>query len=342
MPNETTNITDVIIPDVWLPYTIQRSVELSEFHRAGIIQQDAEFAALVDAEKGTIVNMPFWNDLTGTAEVISPTNPLTTKKITSAQDKAQIHNLGAAWGVHDLAKYFAGSDPAAAIADLVGGFWARDIQARLLSSLKGVFASSSMSSNVAHIYHTSGGAGSASALHRFNAESFIDAAQLMGDHKERLTAVAMHSAVHASIEKQGLIDTIPDDTGRPINYFRGLKIIIDDGMPTEVIDGDAVYTSYIFGVGAFGMGVGNNNPREQGMAPDSTWQLEYARVALSHISQMINRRRWILHPRGVEWTADTIAEDSGATFAELENADNWNRVYDQKNIRMVEFKTNIL
>lgn len=342
MPNETTNITDVIVPDVWLPYQIQRSIELSEFHRAGIIQQDAEFAALVDAESGTQVNMPFWNDLTGSAEVISPTNPLTTKKITSAQDKAQIHNLGAAWGVHDLAKFFAGSDPAAAIADLVAGFWARDIQARLMSSLAGVFAAASMSSNLAHLHHTSGGAGSATALNRFNAESFMDAAQLMGDHKEKLTAVAMHSAVHTSIKKQGLIDTIPDDQGRAISYFQGLRIIQDDGMPTEVIDGDAVYTSYIFGQGAFGMGVGTNNPREQGMAPDSTWQLEYARVALSHISQMINRRRWILHPRGVKWNGTTLAEDSGATFAELETGTNWTRVYDQKNVRVVEFKTNIL
>lgn len=342
MPNETTNITDVIKPQIWLPYEIQRSVELSAFHQAGIIQQDAEFAAIVDAEKGTMVDMPFWNDLTGDAEVISPTNPLTTKKITSAQDKAQIHNLGAAWGVHDLARYFAGSDPAAAIADLVGGFWARFMQKTLLASLKGVFNAASMSTNVAAIYHTSGGAGGATALNRFNAESFIDAAQLMGDHKDALKAIAIHSAVHASIEKQGLIDTIPDDQGRPINYFRGLRIVIDDGMPKEVIDGDAVYTSYIFGNGAFGMGVGTNNPREEGMAPDSTWQLEYARVALSHISQMINRRRWILHPRGVKWTAASLAEQSGATLAELETSANWERVYDQKNIRIVQFRHNIL
>lgn len=342
MPDEITNIADVIEPAIWLPYAIQRSVELSRFHQAGIVEQSDEFASLVDEQSGTLVNMPFWNDLTGNAEVIKPTGRLTTKKIGSAQDMAQIHNLGSAWAVHDLAKYFAGSDPATAIADLVGGFWARDTQDRVLSTLKGVFASSSMSSNVAHIYHTSGGAGSSSALNRFNAESFMDATQLLGDHQDSLVSVAMHSAVHTSIKKQGLIDTIPDDTGRPITYFQGLRIVIDDGMPSEVIDGDAVYTSYIFGRGALAMGIGKKNHKEMGMAPDSTWQIEFSRDALAHVSNFINRRRWILHPRGVRWTSSSLANKSGAEFAELENGNNWDREYDQKNIRIVEFKTNIL
>ncbi len=342
MPDEIVQPQDVIEPAIWLPYAIELSVELSRFHRAGIIQQDEEFSGIVDAESGTVANMPFWNDLTGRGEVIKSSGRLTTKKIGTSQDLAQIHNIGAAWAVEDLAKFFAGSDPADAIAKLVGGFWARDTQARLLSTLKGVFSAASMSSNVAHIYHTSGGAGSGSALNRFNAESFFDAAQLMGDHQENLTAVAMHSAVFTSIKKQGLIDTIPDDQGRPIAYFQGLKIVIDDGMPTEVIDGDAVYTSFIFGAGAIAMGVGTNNKREMGMSPDSTWQLEYGRDSLAGVSHMINRRRWIMHPRGVRWTAASLASKTGAEFAELENGANWVREYDAKNIRMVEFKTNIL
>lgn len=342
MAGDVTNITDVLVPAIWLPYTIQRSVALSRFHQAGIIQSDPEFARLVDDEKGTMVQMPFWNDLTGNSQVISPTNPLTTSKITSSQDRAQIHNYGNAWANHDLARFFAGSDPAAAIAELVGGWWARDTQTRLLATLQGVFASASMSSNLADIHHTTGGAGSSSALNRFNAESFIDAAQLMGDHKDMLTAIAIHSATHASIEKQGLIDTIPDDQGRPIQFFRGLRIVIDDGMPVEVIDGDAVYTTYIFGQGAIADGTGTNNRREDGMAPDSTWQLEYSRDALLHVSNMINRRRLILHPRGVKWNEAVLAEKSGATLAELANGSNWTRVYDQKNIRVVKMTHNIL
>ena len=342
MPDEVTNIDDVLIPALWLPYTVQRSIELSVFHQSGIIEQSQEFADLVDGEKGTGVNMPFWNDLTGKAEVIRHDNGLTTKKITSAQDFAAIHNLGSAWAVHDLSRLLSGEDPAAAIGDLVAGFWARDIQARLLSSLKGVFGAGSMSTNLANIYHTSGGAGSAGVTNRFNAESFIDATQLLGDHKQFLAAVAMHSAVHASVKKQGLIETLPDDQGRTIAYFQGLPIVIDDGMPREVIDGDAVYTTYIFGQGAFAMGVGSNDKVEKGMAPGSSWQLEYARQARNHISEMINRRRWILHPRGVKWNAVSQADKGGAEFAELETAANWTRVYDQKNVRVIQMKHNIL
>lgn len=342
MPDEVTNIDDVLVPALWLPYTIQRSIELSTFHRSGIIEQSPEFAALVDGEKGTGVNMPFWNDLTGKAEVIRHDQGLTTKKITSAQDFAAIHNWGAAWGVHDLSRLLSGEDPFTTIGDLVAEFWARDLQARVLSSLKGVFASASMSSNVATINHTTGGAGSAGATNRFNAESFIDATQLLGDHKQYLTAVAMHSAVHASIKKQGLIETLPDDQGRVINYFQGLQIVIDDGMPTAVVDGDVVYTSYIFGAGAFAEGVGVADKVEKGMSPGSSWQLEYARQARNHISEMINRRRMILHPRGVKWNAAVQADKGGADFSELENSANWTRVYDPKNIRVVQFNHNIL
>ena len=342
MPDEIVLVSDVIVPEIWLPYAIQRSTELSVFHQAGIIEQSPEFANLVDAERGTQAQMPFWNDLTGKSEVIAVDgSPVTTKKITSAQDMAQIHNLASAWAVHDLAGAMAGSDPAQAIANLVGGFWARDTQSRLLATLQGVFDAASMSGNVAEIHHTTGGAGSATTANQFNAETFIDAAQLMGDHKEVLTAIAIHSAVHASIEKAGLIDTIPDDQGRPIQYFRGLRIVIDDGMPREVIDGDAVYTSYLFGRGAVAQGVGSKNAREMGMSPESTWQLEYGRNAKSHISEMINRRRYILHPRGVKWTAASLAIPSGATEAELATSTNWTRVYASKNIRMVQFKHNI-
>lgn len=342
MASETTKISDVIIPAIWLPYMILRSVELSALVRSGIMVRDAEFDGIVNQNKAEGANMPHWNDLTGNSEVLNDSVPLETSKITSGQDFACIHARGKAWSVNDLARYLAGSDPSAAIGQLVAEFWVRDQQEMLLATLEGVFGSASMADNVLSIFHTSGGAGGSTAANKFNAVTFIDAKQKLGDHKQSLTAIAIHSQVEASLEKQGLIDTIQDkDNGEFIKVYQGLRVIVDDGMPQEAVDGDVVYTSYLFGRGAIGFGFGTTDEPPEGGAPGSTWQLEWARVALAHVSNLINRRRFIMHPRGVKWTNLSKALKTGPTNAELRNSTNWELVYDPKDIRMVQFRHNI-
>ena len=55
---------------------------------------------------------------------------------------------------------------------------------------------------------------------------------------------------------------------------------------------------------------------------------------------MINRRRFILHPRGIKYLGAAQAGLS-PTNAELANGANWTRVFEQKNIRVVQFNHNI-
>ena len=54
---------------------------------------------------------------------------------------------------------------------------------------------------------------------------------------------------------------------------------------------------------------------------------------------LINRRRYILHPRGVKFTSAAVAADS-PTNAELENGANWTRVFENKNVRIVAIEHN--
>ena len=49
---------------------------------------------------------------------------------------------------------------------------------------------------------------------------------------------------------------------------------------------------------------------------------------------LINRRRYILHPRGVKFNSAAVAGDT-PTNAELENGANWTRVFENKNVRIV-------
>lgn len=55
---------------------------------------------------------------------------------------------------------------------------------------------------------------------------------------------------------------------------------------------------------------------------------------------LVNRRHFILHPRGVAFQNDSVAGAS-PTNAELATGTNWARVYDNKLIRIVQFKHKI-
>ena len=74
-----TRIADVIVPQVFNPYVIQRTAELSALSQAGIISNNPELDALASAG-GKLINMPYWNDLTGADEVLSDTGALTPEK----------------------------------------------------------------------------------------------------------------------------------------------------------------------------------------------------------------------------------------------------------------------
>jgi hypothetical protein len=114
-------------------------------------------------------------------------------------------------------------------------------------------------------------------------------------------------------------------TGATFATYLGKRVIVDDGHPVNA----GVYTTYLFGSGAIGLG--------NGAAPVPT---ETDRDSLAGVDVLINRQHFILHPRGVKWTEDTVTGVSPSN-AELETAANWTRVYENKNIRVVQFKHKI-
>ena len=317
----TTRISDVIVPEVFNPYVVQRTMELSALVQSGIIENNQEFDRLASVAART-VNMPFWNDLGGADELLDDQNPLTPGAIQAAQDEAVILRRGRAWGVNDLAANLAGDDPMGAIGDLVAAYWARRIQAILLAKLGGVFGAATMAGNVHDITNAAGAAAN------FTASTFVDAVQRLGDAKEQLTGIMIHSATEASLAKQDLIATEKGSDGSVgVKTFMGKRVIVDDGCPVDIAQGN--YTSYIFGPGAFALG--NGNP--VGFVPTET-----ARDSLAGEDFLINRKTLILHPRGVRWTPQVgVPAGVSPSNAELAIGANWTRVYENKAIRMVAF-----
>ena len=283
--------------------------------------------------------MPFWKDLTATRQLLSDSASLTVNKITSDQDIARLHNDAQVWSVNHLAKVISGDDPMQAIVNLVAEYWARTDEGLIVSCLKGMFAAGSMSGNLLAI-HSESVAAQTSAT-RLNGATFVDACAKLGDRADRLTAVAMHSATEAALRKLDLIDFIPDSEGKAmLRSFQGRRVVVDDSLPSRAGTTDGtVYTTYLFGQGAFAKGSAtlDSNPLEGGFGTEG---VELARVPLDSDTVLINRRRYILHPRGVKFTSASVAGDS-PTNAELETAANWTRVWENKNVRIVAVTHNI-
>ncbi|QOZ17883.1 coat protein [Bradyrhizobium sp. CCBAU 21365] len=313
----------MIVPTKFNKYVQVLSTQKSELFQSGII---TDLSSVIDAEiEGKTVNMPFFNDLDASdaEQILDDTTDLTVSKMTTGQDVAVKLLRGKAFGSSDLAADLSGADPIDAIANRFADWWNKRMQTALLATLAGAMGSTDMAANVNDISTLTGGA------ENFDADSFIDAAFLLGDEQGGLNAVAVHSLTLKAMVKADLIDFVPDSQGKlTIPTYLGKTVIVDDSMPVTGAGANRVFTTYIFGPGA--VGFGEKSPKVP---------VEVERQALKGMGQeyIVNRRQWVMHPRGVKWLGTNQA---GVTPSNTELADvaNWKRVYDAKIIRIVAFK----
>ncbi len=330
-----TKISDIIVPDVFNPYVQQRTAELANFYLGGIVSNDEQLNTLA-LTGGKTLNMPFWKDLTGDDEVLSDSGALTPAALTSGQDIAVLHMRGKAWGVNDLAKALAGDDPMMDVAERVSRYWQRRMQRVALASVKGAIADNVANDAGDMRVDVSGDTNADITTDtKFSADVFSDAKATFGDALGGLTGIAMHSTVYHNLQKIDSISFEKESEGDlEIEIYRGLRVIVDDGMPYTPAGGAAgtdtapEYTSYLFGAGAIGMG--------QGGAPVPT---ETDRDSLAGEEYLVTRSHFLMHPRGIAFQSASVA-GATPTNTELENALNWDRAYERKNVRIAAIVTN--
>lgn len=330
-----TQIADILVPTIFDPYVIERSTVLTDFGDSDIILRSPELDGAI-SKGAKLVNLPAWkaSTLSGQSrQIISDTNAFSTNKVDTATDVARISNDGNAWSANMLAQLISGDDPMMAIGEMVAQYWAEVDQSIIINSVKGLLGAASFSTNLLAIHQESIAAQTAAS--KLTGTTFIDALQKLGDAAAKLTAIAVHSATQAALKKLDLIDYLPDSEGKAnIEVFQGRRVITVDSMPTRAGSTDGtVYTSVLFGPGAFGFGnqvLGD--PAEGGFGTEG---VEYSRVALNHDAVLINRRRWLKHPRGMAWQEVSIAESGGPDDTELAESQQWVKVWQTKNVRIV-------
>jgi hypothetical protein len=322
MVDHYTAIADIIEPTVFNPYMRELSVNLNAFWQSGIVRPvpDLDFGK----GGGVMINMPFYVALNNDAQLLDDATDLTVENITTGKDVAVQHARAMVYGATDLAAAFAGDDPMQAIASYVAGNWSTEFTKVLINTLAGALGAMAAESPAVNSYDISALSGAAAVI---DGHSFIDAAQMLGDHKVNIVAIGMHSAVEASLAKNDLIQTIRDSEGKLVmQTFMGKRVIVDDALAPA---SGGIYTTTLFGDGAIGFGEGS--PK----VPTATDRFELKNGGEEFL---VTRRHFVLHPRGIKWAPGSgVPVKATPSNSELATTTNWLRVYDPKNIRLVRF-----
>lgn len=334
-----TRISDVIVPELFNPYVINRTMELSALFQCGIVANNAEFDRLA-SEAARTHNMPFFEDLNGESEATLEDVKMTPAKIGSNKDVSTTILRQKMWGASNLSAALAGADPMRAIGDLVAAFWARDMQKELIAVLNGVFgtipasgeggsakeAETRMADHILDLTTASTAAGKV-----IGAVPIIDACQLLGDAQSQLTGIVMHSATKTCLKKKNLIETERDSNNVEFDTYQGRRVTVDDGCP---VSSDGVYTTYMFGNGA--VALGNGSP-----VGHVATEMDRDKQTGGGIDYLINRKAFILHPRGIAYTGAVREKVETPLRTELANPANWNPVYESKQLRIVAIRHKI-
>ena len=330
-----TNLANVIGHDAFAQYFNRALIERSTFFKSGILATDPVIAQKC-AEAGFggfMVKLPFFNALsTSIAEERIDEHDLTPKNVTTGEDVAVIIRRAISFGSNDIAADVAGADPMRVVAEQLADYWNARNERRLFSVLKGVFAKNVKTDGSTLVLDITGKEG---GLANLSKDTLLWAAQLLGDRKTELTAIAMNSMVETYL---AALDTNAglyraSDAAATLPKYNGRDIIVDDNC---LYDSNSKKVEiYLFGRGAVAY---CDCPVKV--------PFEVGRNALTAGGQdyLVSRIGNICHVRGYKWAVTDANPDNvktgtsgqGGYIAGLEDAGNWDRVYDKKDIRVVK------
>jgi len=357
MTNVSTTIADVIVPEVFTPYTQQLTMEKTAIIQSGIAARD-DFIDNLLAGGGFTFTVPSWQDIGDPAENVSSDDANTFSTPNATQTSAEVAvrlSRNSSWSTMRLATALAGADPMQSIAARVSDYWVRRLQRAFVAAAAGVFATNELSDptdgrshniglnaaygNMADLTQDISTGGYAAGVSDFSASAFIDTCSLLGDAAEDVTAVFMHSVVYAKAQKNNLIDFIPDAEGHVnIPTFLGRRVVVDDGMPNPAGDSTAgastssgVYHTWLVGPASFRLGVGTP------IVPTEVFRYP-AQGNGAGSDVLFNRVEWCLHPVGHAYVGTN--SNGGPTNANLAAAPSFVRVFpERKQIKLARLIT---
>jgi hypothetical protein len=327
-------LADIYNPVTFAQWTQEAQIENNAFYQSGIVTDDARLNAML-SQGGNTGQLPAYNELGDSEPNYSDDNPATN----STPDNNGISQMdyrsaqqNKSWSVMDLAQELALADPAEAITNRIGAYWAQVNSRRVIQSCLGVYADNVANDSGDMVNDLYSDIASPLAANLISGNAVIDTVQTRGDRGEQFAAIAIHSVVYSQLKKQNLIDFIPNARGEVvIPTYMNLTVIVDDTLPVIAGTNSPSYTSVLFERGAFIGGQGMvENPMELDRDPSSGNG--------GGQTIMYSRRNDVFHPLGLSYVGTPSGQS--ATRAELATAASWDRVWERKNIGMAFLRTN--
>src|SRR6478736_2993967 len=344
-----TTIGDIVTGNepVILSYMTEDPVEKTAFFQSGILTPTPYATAIASGPSNKAV-LPYWKSIDTSIEPNYSNDVYqdiaTPRNVQTGEMDVRVAYLNEGFGQADLTVELTSQNPLQSVASRLDNFWQRQAQRRLIATALGLYNDNVSATDA---YHTQTDMViDVSSTLGFDAGAFIDATQTMGDSLmgssgEVLGAIAMHSFVYAQARKQQLIHFVRDaDNNTMFATYQGYRVIVDDSMTVVGTGNDRKFISIIFGNGAIGYGEGSPNmPLEYDRSPE--------RANGGGVEVLWSRKTWLLHPLGYSFTSSVITGNGSetvprsASWQDLANATNWNRVMDRKHIPIAFLVTGV-
>ena len=338
----STQLADVYVPLTFRQLIQEAQTETNAFINSGIAMRDP----LIDqqfANGGRTGELPQYNGITIKEPNYSSDDPgsdAVPGKISDSLQKLRSASRNDHWSTMDFARELALKDPEEAITGRIGAFWSTDDEHRIINSLSGVKADNVANDGSDMIYSVANDdvipGGGIPAEDAISADAIAEAAQTMGDHKSKLTAIAMHSRQETTLASLKLLEVGRDASGVALgfNTYRGFRVVVDDSLVAVSAGSNRViYTAILFSAGAIGWGMG----KVQNPTALSRNELAGDGGGESIISSRVNT---IYHPNGFSFNSTSITGGEAANYADLKNAVNWTRTVNRKSVGIAFLESN--
>lgn len=307
-------------------------VERTAFFESGVLATgDPRIQAILTAAS-PVAAVPFWNPIDSNVEPNYSNDVYediaTPRNVTTGLQMGRIAFLNEGFGTMDLVKAISKKDPLAYVASVLDNFWARQAERRLIATTLGIYNDNIGATDA---YHTQNDM-ITDAGGPFTSDAWIDAQAQLGDALGVYGVAAMHRTVYTQMQKANMIDFVTDaDQKTQIPFYQGTRIVVDNGMPIFGATGARKSIISLFGPGA--IGYATETPE---MAQE--YDRSASRGNGGGAEVMWTRRNYIMHPLGYSFTSAVItgngveSRPASASWADLANATNWNRVLPREHV----------
>ncbi|GAB6066020.1 hypothetical protein JCM9492_11120 [Aquifex pyrophilus] len=318
-----------LIPEVVSEIAVSVVVEKTALVQSGVAVPD--YGRIDLTKGGDTIRIPFIPDFTGDAEVLQEGTALTPAGFTAGEDVGVVCRRGKAWAYTTIAEIASGKDINQIIGERLGRFWAKVYDKSLLSVLKGALPNTHKNDVSQQEY------GQPDITIDLN--KIIDTLQLLGDNADNVEVVVMHSKVYTDLLKANLVQFPNSQTTDQLirqgefGTILGRRIIVSDATTVEAYtldDGsgntETRYRYYTYFC----------QPGAMYFAFQREVMTEQDKDILAQQNYLVSQAHYVPHLKGVKWNSTTLNPPD----TELANPANWQKVWDDKAIRVVALITN--